>query len=216
MKKLLLFNLILFISGCSTEVTLQINADKVNEKIKIYELKSKAYPNNVINEDIESNIAAFEREYEFYDMEEFEELDYIAKTYEFSESIELWSELSHLRPCYEKFELSKTDFNLSLNTSDEYRCGYLYGATDVLLTVESDLELISSNADRVEGNKLIWDIDSSNYKNKSIKFNYQLSNSKNSKINDEYLTYIVLIISVCLIIGLIIFIKKRNNENNSI
>ena len=215
-KVLLLFVLILLVSGCSTEVTLRIDAEKVNEKIKIYELKSNVYSNNVLDENIKSNMEAFEREYEYYDMNEYEELDYIVKTYELFENIELWSGLSHLRPCYESFELSKTDTNISLDTSDEYRCGYLFGANDVLLTVESDLKLISSNADRVDGNKLIWNINSNNYKNKSISFNYQITDSNSSKMNDKYLTYILLIFAAILGVGTFMFIRKRNNENNKI
>ena len=214
MKKLfLLFSLFFIVTGCSTEVTLKIDSEKVSEKIKIYELKDKAYSNGELNDDIKSNIKAFEREYEFYDMNEFEELDYIVKTYELSEDIELWGELSHLRPCYEKFKLSKTNTNISLETSEEYRCGYLFGANDVLLTIESDLELVSSNADRVNGNKLIWNINSSNYKNKSIKFDYKIISSSKDSSSLEYILYLIII---CLGIGVFFFIRKKNNESNKI
>lgn len=216
MKKiLLLFCFVLLMTGCSTEVTLKIDEEKVSETIKIFGLKSEIYSNNVLNEDVKFYVEIFEREYEFYDIKEFEDQNYIGKIYELSEKPELWAELSHLRPCYETFKLTKTDTNISLYTSEEYRCGYLYGANDVTLTIESDLELISTNADKVEGNKLIWNINTDNYKNKSISFDYEITNSKDSEINSQYLKYIFLVIFV-LVIGIFFFIKKRNKDNNKI
>ena len=83
MKKVLLFGILLLLTGCSTEVTLKIDSENVSEIIKISELKSVAFPNNILNDDIKSNMEVFEREYEFYDMNEFENQDYVNKTYEF-------------------------------------------------------------------------------------------------------------------------------------
>lgn len=216
MKKiLLLVCFVLILTGCSTEVRLKIDAEKVDETIKIYDLKEKIYINSILDEAIKSKISIFEREYEFYDMEEFEDVDYIGKTYNLSENLELWAELTHLRPCYEEFKLTKTDTNISLKTSDEYRCGYLYGANNVSLIIESDLKLISTNADKIDGNKLIWNINSKNYRNRSINFNYQLIDSKSDDIS-KYLSYGMLIIVIGLVIGIIIYLKKKSNECNKI
>ena len=151
MKKVLLFLICILLTGCSTEVVLKIDEEKVSETIKISKLKSDAYLNDMLKEDIQFGLKVFEREYEYYEIEEFEEDEYVGKTYKISENIELWSEISHVRPCYEKFDLQKTDTNISLTTSDEYRCGYLFGAKDVTLIVESDLYLVSSNADKTDG-----------------------------------------------------------------
>lgn len=216
MKKIiLLFVLCVLLSGCSTEVTLRIDKEKVTETIKVFELKELAYTNNELNEDIKSNLKVFEREYEFYDMNEFEDEKYIGKTYELSENLELWAELSHVRPCYETFELKKTDTNITLNTSEEYRCGYLFGANNVTLIVESDLELVSNNADRVDGNKLIWEINDYNYKNKSITFDYKIDGINNKTSVKNYMIYIVL--GICsLIVITYIFIKLKNKQNNKI
>jgi len=212
-KVLLLFTLCLLLTGCSTVVTLKIDKNKVTETIKISGLKNEVYFNNQLSQDIETRLNIFEREYEFYDTKEFEDGDYISKTYELSENLELWSELSHVRPCYETFKLEKTDTNITLNTSDEYRCGYLFGANDVTLIIESDLELISSNADDVQGNKLIWNIDGSNYKNKSISFDYKIDDSKSSQ---NYSVYYILFAIISLAILAYVFIKIKNKESNKI
>ena len=81
--------------------------------------------------------------------------------------------------------------------------------------MESDLKLISSNADKVEDNKLIWHINDTNYQNKNISFNYQID-TKTNEINTEYLKYVFFIVIGCLIIGTLIFIKIRNKESNKI
>lgn len=214
MKKLLLvFCFVLLVSGCSTEVNLVIDEDKVKETIKIFGLKSDIYINDILDENVNYNIEDFEREYEFYDMNEFENDDYIGKTYQLSVEPELWSELSHLRPCYEKFEFNKTSTELSLITSDEYRCGYLFGANDVTLVIESNLELISSNADSVKGNKLVWNINEDNYMNKSISFNYKIDSSKKGILDSQYLVYLIVAV---LTVGVLFFIRKKSKENNKI
>jgi hypothetical protein len=216
MKKIiLLFVICLLLSGCSTEVVLKIDEEKVTETIKVLELKDKIYFNNELDENIKTNMQVFEREYEFYDMNEFEDNGYVGKTYKLSENLELWSELSHVRPCYETFVLEKTDSNIILNTSDEYRCGYLFGADNVTLIVESELELISSNADKVEGNRLIWNIDNNNYKDKSINFNYKIGDSKNNMEIPNYAMYLLIFV-FCIITFTYVFIKIKNKENNKI
>lgn len=212
-KVLLLFTLCLLLSGCSTVVTIKIDKDKVTETIKISGLKEEVLFNNQLNENIKNRLNVFEREYEYYDMKEFEDNDYVGKTYELSENIELWNELSHVRPCYETFKFEKTDGNITLNTSDEYRCGYLFGANNVTLIIESDLDLVSSNADEVQGNKLIWNINESNYQNKSISFNYKIEEAKSLQ---NYSIYYILFIVISLVIGGYVFIKKKNKENNTI
>lgn len=213
-KKLLLCVICLILSGCTTEVTLKIDSEKVTETIKVFEVKDKVYFNGDLDENIRSNLEVFEREYEFYDMNEYQNEDYVGKTYELTENLELWSELSHIRPCYETFKLEKTDTNITLNTSEEYRCGYLFGANDVTFVVESDLELISSNADKVEDNKLIWNIDNNNYKNKSISFNYKIDSTKEMNLQN----YIIYILFAIFSLGIIIFvfIKTKNKKSNEI
>lgn len=217
MKKIILFLMCILLTGCSTEVVLKIDEEKVSETIKISKLKSDAYLNGTLKEDIKFGLQVFEREYEYYKIEEFEENEYVGKTYKLSENIELWSEISHVRPCYEKFDLQKTENNISLTTSDEYRCGYLFGANDVTLIVESDLHLVSSNADKVDGKKLIWNINESNYKNKSISFNYKIL-TEDEKKTIMYNKISVFILPIVILIGLVIgfTIFKKNKESNKL
>lgn len=223
MKKILILIIMCFIlTGCSTEVNLKIDSENVFEQIKIYDLKSNVYINNIIKEDIQSNLEAFEREYEFYTIKEFEENGYVGKTYDFNESIDLWWEMSHIRACYDSVDLRKTTTHISLTTSNEYRCGYLFGANDVKLIIDSDLTVNSSNADEIVGNKLIWNITSSNYKNKNIEVSYKLIDSKETiKVNEEqeeessnqYIKYVLLSLGIIiLIVGIIIFIKIKNSN----
>ena len=63
MKKiLLLFFLVLFLSGCSAEVNIIIDEKNVSETTKIFALKNEVYSNGAINESIDSNLEDFERE----------------------------------------------------------------------------------------------------------------------------------------------------------
>lgn len=224
MKKILILFMICFsLTGCNTKVNLKIDEKKAYEKITIYDLKTNIYSNNILDEEVQSNLDAFEMEYEYYDIKEFENNGNIGKTYELSENLELWWELSHVRPCYEMFDFRKTNTHISLNTSDEYRCGYLYGANDVTVVVESDLTVESSNADKVDGNKLIWNINNDNYKNKSIKFSYKLleddeiinneNEQNNEKVDSTYVKIIFYALSIVFLISVLVIYQKIKNSN---
>lgn len=215
MKKLLLFLMVILLAGCSAKVELKLDKDKIIETTKIYNTKFNVYDGNNIKQDISLYLQDFERDYEFYTITEFDENGYVGKNYDITVPLENWSGTSILAPCYEIFEFKKTNTSISLNTSEENICVDFFEMKDVTITIESDLDLISTNADEIKGNKLIWNITENNYNNKSIQFDYSIINSKNNKQNSQSLIYIVLIIS-CLIIGLLLFIKKRNKKNNMI
>lgn len=215
MKKILLFLMLLLLTGCSAKVELKLDKDKIIETTKIYDMKVNVYDGNSIKQEISLYLADFERDYEFYTITEYEENEYVGKNYDITIPLENWSGTSILNPCYEVFDFKKTDTNISLNTSEENLCVDFFEVKDVTLTLESDLKLISTNADRIDGNKLVWNINSTNYKNKSISFDYQLIDSKDSA-SDKYLLYAILIIVVGLVVGLLVFIRKRNGECNKI
>lgn len=215
MKKLLLLLMIILLAGCSAKVEIKIDKDEIIETTKIYNTKVNVYDGNNIKQDISWYLEDFERDYEFYTITEFEENEYVGKKYDITVPLENWNGTSILAPCYEVFELKKTNTNISLNTSEENVCVDFFEIKDITIIIESDLDLISTNADEINGDKLIWNITENNYTNKSIQFDYALTNSKNNIQNSQFLIYIVLIIA-CLVIGLLLFIKKRNKKNNEI
>lgn len=212
MKKLLLLLMIILLAGCSAKVEIKIDKDEIIETTKIYNTKVNVYDGNNIKQDISWYLEDFERDYEFYTITEFEENEYVGKKYDITVPLENWSGTSILAPCYETFEFKKTDTNISLNTSEENICVDFFVIKDITVIVESDLDLISTNADYIRGNKLVWNITENNYTNKSIQFDYSIKKSKSNKQN---LIYAILIIS-CLIIGVLLIIKKINKKNNEI
>lgn len=215
MKKNLLFLLLLLLTGCSAKVELELSKDNITETTKIYDMKVNVYDGNNVKQDISSYLEDFERDYEFYNMTEFEEEEYVGKNYNITVPLENWQGTSILSSCYETFDVKLTDTNISLNTSEENICVDFFGVKGVTITLESDLKLISTNADGIDRNKLIWNINSNNYKNKSISFDYQLIDPKEST-SYNVLSYVFLIILVGSVISLLIFFKKRNDECNKI
>ena len=215
MKKKILFLLLLLLTGCSAKVELELSKDNITETTKIYDMKVNVYDGNNVRQDISLYLEDFERDYEFYNMTEFEEEEYVGKNYNITVPLENWQGTSIISSCYETFDVKLTDTSISLNTSEENICVDFFGVKGVTITLESDLKLISTNADRIDRNKLIWNINSNNYKNKSISFDYQLIDSKEST-SYNVLSYVFLIILVGSVIGLLIFLKKRNDECNKI
>lgn len=225
MKKIfILFIMCFMLTGCTTELTIKIDDKKIYEEFKIYDLKSNVYTDGIINETIKNNIEDFEREYLHYDIEELEESNIVGRIYKYDDELEYWDGVSLLRQCYESFNFSKTNSRITLNTSEEYRCGEFYGANEVKVVVESDLTLESSNADKVEGNKLIWNINEKNSKNKSIKFSFKLIDDDEKIIVDEeaqnneivaenYFKYILYILGIILLIAVVVIYEKIKKAN---
>lgn len=228
MKKIILIIIVIFVTGCQAEVNINISENEVSENIKIYDLKENVFETGTnVKEEVNNNVVYFEHDYKHYDIEEFEENRYVGKNYKFTSDLNLLgSSISRLTTCYENIEVYKNSYMLNIKTSDEYRCGYIFGANDVVLNIISDLKVSKHNADKVEDNKYIWNINSNNYKNKPIKIYFELSNEENSEEqnqienvknivaeNEHWLNYILGVIGVVVIfIGVYVYIKIKNSN----
>ena len=222
MKKIIVFLIIsFFLTGCNAEVNLKVTADTVIESIKIFDLKDYVYVDNNLKNEINSNIRYFEHEYEYYNMTEFEKDGYVGKIYEYTHDINSWSDLTHIKSCYETLIVKKTYDTLTIQTNDEYRCGYMYNVNNIKVNIESDLKVIDSNADKVEGNIYSWTITNDNYTNEKIRIQYALSESENNKYennietkNNKIMIGILLLICVVILITILIIYEKVKKSND--
>ena len=233
MKKIILIFIAILLTGCKAEVNINISENELTEEIKIYDLKSNVFESGTeIKEDVNTNIIIFEHEYHHYNKEQFEENDYVGNIYTFTSDLSfLGSSISRLTTCYEEMEVIYNNDIFGINTSDEYRCGYMFGGTDVVLNVVSDLKLESSNADRIVENKLTWYINQDNYKNKKIIFKYQLpkqnvsknnendeiinneNKQNNEKVDSTYVKIIFYALSIVFLISVLVVYQKIKNSN---
>ncbi len=213
MKKIfLLLITLLLLTGC--KATYEINFDEsINEEIRIYTENSNIQnATQKQSENFYEQLDDWERAYEYYKKEMYNDLEYTGYKYTDSFNYKEYDALTQLRKCYEDFAFSKNDF-IELKTSNEFLCASYYtGVESLELRINSKYNIINSNADQKDGNTHIWLINKTNYKNKPIilKIDTTKNAKKESKDKKTNIKMIVsIIIFIILIIALIITKKKR-------
>ena len=226
MKKIIYLIILTFLlTGCSATVDLKITSDTIYENFKIYDLKSNVYNyDGSLKEDISEKLRYFNHDFSHYDVIDYEDGAYVGKNYSFYIDYDSWKEFSRLRTCYDYVNITKKDKNIYINTSPEYRCGYIFGGDNVTLNISSDLIISDSNADQVINNIHTWYINNDNYENRVISINLESNKEtereqieriekenieKNSKKN-EYIIYGIIGLVIIVVLFLIIKIKNSN------
>lgn len=226
MKKIIYLIILTFLlTGCSATVDLKITSDTIYENFKIYDLKSNVYNyDGSLKEDISEKLRYFNHDFNHYDVIDYEDGDYVGKNYSFYIDYDSWKEFSRLRTCYDYVNMTKKDKNIYINTSPEYRCGYIFGGDNVTLNISSDLIISDSNADIVNNNVHTWYINNENYENKVISISLlsteetveeeriRIDNENIEKNNKKIELIIYAVIIILIISGLIVTIKVKNSN----
>ena len=251
-KRLLLVVLIMLLSGCKVEYNLSITDNNFSEKTNVYVLAdqdldeihpevSMSYEtifNNINKKNIysyfdESNINPSDESTNYNNVKYYYK-ESIRANNKYGESIYTdFTENDYFRSnivknCYNEFNLAKNDSVYTLKTNNVCKAFDNYKLLEELtinITLNTSYTLIYSNADEVNNNVYTWNIDSNNYKNKSISFIYDtekrdlskfesVQDKKEEEKNNWIKEHTALII-VCtfgilgIIIGIIIFLKSK-------
>ncbi len=229
MKKLKIFIflcLVLLLSGCSVEYDLTLNDDftvseKVvaTEKTKRMEALTKQKGKQAVNylynmfkrngEDI--TLTSRDDDYNTY-ATSHDDINYYASKFssDVFDNVNVTKDGNIITFSTKQKELLSSDTNYSL----------LYD--DITVNVTIPFEVISNNADKVNGNTYTWNIKKdSDYK--TIEFSYKEGNKKdevNINVNNE--TYnihygVIIVIGLVIIIGsIVLFVYIKNKKNNVI
>lgn len=124
-----------------------------------------------------------------------------------------------IHKCYDYARLDAGEDGLYFGTSDEFMCYNKYSELDkVTIHLKSEYEVVTHNADSVDGNVYTWVITRENASNKSIQFR------TSTKINESVTTRNFVLEGIVIIAGVIaaglflIFVaniisaNKRNNH----
>lgn len=227
LKKIVIFILIIFISGCSVEYNLTINEDNtVNEKVIAQEktkrmesltrLKGRQaviYLYDMFtrkNENIK--ISSHEDEYNTY-----------ATAITSHESISDYA-IKFTSDVFNKVQIEKDNDIVKFTAIQSNLLGkdssYSLVYDDIIVNVIIPYKVIDNNADSIKGNVYTWKIDKDN-KYKTIKFSYNEENKKdkidvklsNKTYNIGYGIVLVGIIILLLILA-ILFVYIKNKKNN--
>lgn len=234
MKKYFSIVLLSFLlCGCTCEYNLKIDNNNYQEKLSI--ISSDSSENELFTDDliininydkylISSEITEKIEDEEYYDVKRDD--NSIALSYNYINSSVSKSTLA--LKCFDKVTIYKQSENIFITTSEKFKCFDEYDKLDsVEVVLEIDGKSISNNADKVDGNKYIWNYNRKNI-NKPINISATLerentsltssSSGKKTQYKQNDYNIFIIILFILLIISYIVYriIKKQGDNNNKV
>ena len=227
MKRLRIISLILtifFVTGCEVNYELNFVDDTLDEKISVVLSEDENTSENLESMDYMAANEAFaiskrldQRLYNYTRKKNTGIFDY-------SYSVDNFNDNHMIDQCYDSFNFVQTEKGYSLTTSDTFRCGaFNYMPVDKYnIVITTNKEVLTNNADRVEGNKYIWEIDTRGNVNikkpTRIMFSFKTQQDilrDKLKDNSDYVLVGILSVLFIGIVGLLITftIKSRRNQD---
>lgn len=219
-----LFLIVLLVTGCEVNYELNFTDSDLDEKISIILSENESTDENfeimdyrVKNEGFAKSSGKDQELYTYNRTNNKGVLSYKYNVNDFSEN-------HSIDQCYDSFNFVPTDDGYLLITSDVFRCGYFdYIPVDKYnIIITTNREVLDNNADRIEGNKYIWEIETNGNVDieKPIKIKFSNKTQKDllrDKLssNDSYVLAAILgILLLGIVTIFIIFtIKSRRNQN---
>lgn len=226
MRKTRIIGLILavfFVTGCEVNYELDFTDDVLDEKISVVLSEDENTNENLERMDFTAENEAFaiskrtdQRLYNYTRKKN-------TGIFTYSYNIDDFNNNHIIDQCYDLFNFVQTDDGYSLTTSDTFRCGaFNYMPVDRYnIVITTNKEVLNSNADKIEGNKYIWEIETNGEvaikKPIKIMFSYKtqqdLLRDKLKDSADYVLIGILCVLFVGIVSVLVIFtIKNRRNQ----
>lgn len=238
----ILLNLIM-LSGCTAEYKinignniyeeLNITADSAEEYKTLIDFQNGQPFNKYYNDNnIEPYVNGYQDNVDYYDFKSKE--NDLLVNYSTTFDTVNFEKSNIINKCFETFEIRETKSELYLATGGEFQC-LKEGLSSVKVIINTNYEVLYSNADSKFNDGLVWYIDSNNYNNVSLKVNLYKKTADNNKTNnadntkddnkdnqitkeekekDHNDTMIYLgigVISFILVLSLVLIISKKKN-----
>ena len=220
MKKVLLFLLIILVTGCTTSYNLNITADNIKEEINISIPKSVASA-NIIRNQLNYNRQVYLEEDVYYNMNNNEDTNNYYIEYNYTHDISKYKDSSFLNLCYDSKKISNSDNYISISTGKRFSCIYMDDGVymdNVDINITTDLNVLNNNADEINGNTYTWKINKNNYQNKPIIFEAEIQKPLIDKASNSPIVAIVaIVVSISLIVLIItVYLKRKHKKSNEI
>lgn len=241
-KILILLFLIIMISGCQVNYNLTITSNSFNESSDIIPEDYDIYQNTNLNDFLKSftnnKISPF-----YNDIDEINEVSSsdinpthsysfnnldrgINIKYNYNQNDIVLSKM--IKECFNEVNIQDNNQYIRINTSNECKAFKRYSLlNNINIYIKTDLKVIYSNADSVNGNTYIWNIDKNNYNSKNISLtlyndNKGIGDNKKEEIEEkkeekkEFKLNIILVIVAIIMVGLlfllVFFVQKGEKD----
>lgn len=216
MKRVILCIICLIcLTGCSVQYDLDITEDSISEATKIYTdvTKNEMYADLLLTNFFSDSTKIFEPIYfnddnydyylggyqekvRYYDVKSYLKNNYQGLEIQNAFSFSDYYRSSAVKKCFDELNIQKSENIYLIRTSNRCNVFNTYSLLDeIKVNVHTDLEIISNNADYVNGNTYTWIINRENYTNKSVRFslttvkddlsNFDGNSKDNSNVDDN-------------------------------
>jgi len=211
LKKIFLVLIVLLLSGCSVEYRLNFNDNNLEEIVTLNIMNNEK---NKIEELKQNQVYAISdvMSQQLYDVT-YEDNKVI---YKYNYSFETIKRALYINQCFDAIGFTKENDEYIILTSEGFNCmNYSYVPVDgVTVKITSNRKVIDSNADKVNNDEYIWEINDQNASKKSIYIKF--GEVKKSFFNKKTIGIISLSIIVFSVISVIGYIAIQNKKNNAI
>lgn len=224
MKKFILLIMIIFLSGCSATLDININNSSTDEIISIKESKS-LFANISYNDYINEILEKYETDTKNYEISNIDNDDYLGIKLNKKYDNDICTSINNSKLKYISNNLScikdKNKYKIS-GSASYFMCGddcfmppeISYGTLNITLPNKA----INSNSDSVNGNTYTWNFD--NNKENDFSLEFEIKDTKkntsiidvNSKENKYAILIIILIIGVIAIIIIDLYNKYKSKK----
>lgn len=190
MKRVILCVICLIcLTGCEVSYDLTLTEESINEVTKVYtdislnEMYGEELLINFLNNSVntyepiyfnDENYDYYESGYQknvrFYNINNYSNGNFQGLNIQNVFSFDDYYRSNAVKQCFEELNIQKSNNMYLLKTSNRCNIFDTYSLlNEIKVTIKTDLEVISSNADVVNNNLYTWLINRNNYNNKSIK-----------------------------------------------
>lgn len=212
-KYLLLFLVLLIVTGCNAKYDLEITNDTFSENIELKVDNSDVDEieyfnnNNLLTNSTTNNNVYYEKT---------SENDGIYTLYNFKHTFTMDEYQNSLASqFFSVFKVNEVDgyYTIIAKNFQKYD-GYDAVPEEYEINIKTNYNVINNNADKVNNNVYTWTINKTNYKNKSIILQYTKTEKKENIINKVIPIIISCVIGIIYYFVLVFIRNKENNERN--
>ena len=221
MIKILLLIFVLLFTGCTSNFNIEIKDESIIQNVSISMNNNELTKNSVAKtlEDIVMNVyndTEFLGYFSIVGSNKSNPLKavntYNLNSYDFDYA---------LYYCYDNQNISYSNNNLKIETSNYFNCFDKYNMLDeVNINVTTGYKVLETNADKIDGNTYTWNITKSNKKGIKLVLDTTVDEIEEKEIKKEQINknLIFIIIGILVLLGFstIIYVYIKSNKNNKI
>lgn len=223
MKKIILF-ICLFLTGCSANYNISVDNDYITESIDLA-VDNSSLPSQGFNEITSDKNSVYLGKNKYYDVKyEIDEYNFLNAHYKYKHKIDDFINGRVINWCYHDKEVINNDEYIIIDFKGPFDCANREAQTPLEfadINIITDLEVVKNNADKVNGNKYIWQVDGENYVKKPIYIKMKKKTTINGFLNkqkDNSMFKFALVILSLFVVGFVLYLyfRRKYTKKNSL